>query len=135
MCLVVFQKIFRKIFSGVWKRKRKTQIQKNTSHNPEKTQTQFKFFLLDLSPARSRKGEIAINGAILSSRDRDRRIFLSDLAIFLDGSSSRISRWHDLAKARLRPTARSCSSLLLSRAHAFSLFLIFRKCFEGKIEV
>ena len=135
MCLVVFQKIFRKIFSGVWKRKRKTQIQKNTSHNPEKTQTQFKFFLLDLSPARSRKGEIAINGAILSSRDRDRRIFLSDLAIFLDGSSSRISRRHDLAKARLRPTARSRSSLLLSRAHAFSLSLIFRKCFEGKIEV
>ena len=36
MCLVAFQKIFRKIFSGVWKRRRKTQIQKNTSHNPEK---------------------------------------------------------------------------------------------------
>ena len=28
MCLDVFQKIFRKIFSGVWKRKRKTQIRK-----------------------------------------------------------------------------------------------------------
>ena len=36
MCFVAFQKIFRKIFSGVWKRRRKTQIQKNTSHNPEK---------------------------------------------------------------------------------------------------
>ena len=36
MCLVAFQNIFRKIFSGVWKRRRKTQIQKNTSHNPEK---------------------------------------------------------------------------------------------------
>ena len=35
-CLVAFQKIFRKIFSGVWKRRRKTQIQKNTSHNPKK---------------------------------------------------------------------------------------------------
>ena len=35
-CLVAFQKIFRKIFSGVWKRRRKIQIQKNTSHNPEK---------------------------------------------------------------------------------------------------
>ena len=28
MCLVAFQKIFRKIFSGVWKRIRKIQIQK-----------------------------------------------------------------------------------------------------------
>ena len=27
-CLVAFQKIFRKIFSGVWKRRRKTQIRK-----------------------------------------------------------------------------------------------------------
>ena len=107
MCLVAFQKIFRKIFSGVWKRRRKTQIQKNTSHNPEKTQTQFKFFLLDLSPVRSREGEIAINSAISRRRDHDRRIFLSDLAIFLDGSSSRISRRCDLAKARSRSTARS----------------------------
>ena len=122
-----FKKFFGKYFLVFGKEEGK--------HNPEKTQTQFKFFLLDLSPARSRKGEIAINGAILSSRDRDRRIFLSDLAIFLDRSSSRISRWHDLAKARLRPTARSRSSLLLSRAHAFSLSPIFRKCFEGKIEV
>ena len=163
MCLVAFQKIFRKIFSGVWKRRRKTQIQKNTSHNPEKTQTQFKFFLSDLSPAQSRCREIAINGAISRRRDHDRRIFLSDLAIFLDGSSSRISRRRDLAKARSRSTARSrrreiainstisrrrdcdqrCdlatarshSSLLLSRTRALSLSLIFRKCFEGKIEV
>ena len=30
-CLVAFQKNFRKIFSGVWKRRRKTQIQNNTS--------------------------------------------------------------------------------------------------------
>ena len=30
MCLVVFQKIFWKIFSGVWKRRRKRQTQKNT---------------------------------------------------------------------------------------------------------
>ena len=36
MCLVAFQNIFRKIFFGVWKRRRKRQIQKNTSHNPEK---------------------------------------------------------------------------------------------------
>ena len=41
MCLVAFQKNFRKIFSGVWKRRRKTQIQKNTSHNPEKNHQQW----------------------------------------------------------------------------------------------
>ena len=76
-CLVAFQKIFRKIFSGVWKRRRKTQIQKNTSHNPEKNH--------------QRRQAIAIDGAIAISpslRDRDRwrdlakrrsrsRIFLS----------------------------------------------------------
>ena len=59
------------------------------------------------STARSRRREIAINGAISRRRDRDRRIFLSDLAIFLDGSSSQIARRRDLAKARSRSTARS----------------------------
>ena len=95
----------------------------------------------------------SLAGAISRRRDRDRRIFLSDLAIFLDGSSSRISRWRDLAKARWRSTARSRrreimingaisrrrdhdqwrdlatarsrSSLLLSRARALSLSLSF----------
>ena len=68
-------------------------------------------FLSDLSLVRSREGEIAINGAISRRRDRD--------------------QWRDLA------TARSRSSLLLSRARtrSLSLSLIFRKCFEGKIEV
>ena len=33
MCLVAFQKNFRKIFSGVWKRRRKTQIRKHKSEN------------------------------------------------------------------------------------------------------
>ena len=68
-------------------------------------------FLSDLSLVRSREGEIAINGAISLWRDRD--------------------QWCDLA------TARSRSSLLLSRARtrSLSLSLIFRKCFEGKIEV
>ena len=59
------------------------------------------------STVRSHRLKIAINGAILRRRDRDRRIFLSDLAIFLDGSSSRISRRRDLVKARSRSTARS----------------------------
>ena len=41
MCLVAFQKNFRKIFSGVWKRRRKRQTQKNTDKtqkNTDKTQ-------------------------------------------------------------------------------------------------
>ena len=36
MCLVAFQKIFRKIFSSVWKR-RKENTNPDTSHNPENT--------------------------------------------------------------------------------------------------
>ena len=168
MFLVAFQKIFRKIFSGVWKRRRKTQIQKNTSHNPDPVRR----------PRRRLRSEIAIDGVIAispSSRDRDRRcdprlrstarsreasIAISDLPL---SPSIAISIQRDLATARLRSTARSRdgeiaingaisrrrdrdqwrdlvtarsrSSLLLSRAHAFSLSLIFRKCFEGKIEV
>ena len=37
-CLVAFQKIFRKIFSGVWKRRRKTQIKKCRITQIKKTQ-------------------------------------------------------------------------------------------------
>ena len=89
------------------------------------------------STARSHEGEIAIDesssrisrsssmdlplgslaGAISRRRDRDRRIFLSDLVIFLDGSSSRISR------RRRRDLARREIVLLLSRARALSLSL------------
>ena len=36
MCLVAFQKNFRKIFSGVWKRRRKRQTQKNTDKTQKK---------------------------------------------------------------------------------------------------
>ena len=102
-------------------------------------------------PRRRSRSKIAIDGAISRRRDRDRRIFLSDLAIFLDRSSSGISRRRDLAKARSRSTARSRRHEIStngaisrrrdrvrrfsSRARAFSLSLIFRKCFEGKIEV
>ena len=107
MCLVAFQKIFQKIFSGVWKRRRKTQIQKNTSHNPEKTQTQFKFFLSDLSPR-----EIAINGLILLSRDRDQR--------------------RDLAKARSRSTDLPLGSRDLPR-RIFLLDLSSARSREGEI--
>ena len=138
MCLVAFQKIFQKIFSGVWKRRRKTQIQKNTSHNPEKTQTQFKFFLSDLSPR-----EIAINGLILLSRDRDQRRNLvkarsrsTDLPLGSRDLPRRIFLL-DLSSARSREgeIAFVASPLARVRALSLSLSLIFRKCFEGKIEV
>ena len=62
-----FKKIFRKIFSGVWKRRRKTQIQKNTSHNPDRTVDRDRrrdhdlaFFVRSRSTAQSREASTAI---------------------------------------------------------------------------
>ena len=159
MCLVAFQKIFRKIFSGVWKRRRKTQPRKNSntvqilplgslagaiSRRRDRDQQRDLAVARSRSTARSREGEIAIDGsssrisrsssmdlplgslagAISRRRDRDRRIFLSDLVIFLDGS---------LAGAISRVARSSFSSH--AHARSLSLSLIFRKCFEGKIEV
>ena len=65
MCLVAFQKIFRKIFSGVWKRRRKTQIQKKSSTISRSTAT---------ATARSRDRRFA------RSRRRSRSREDSDLA-------------------------------------------------------
>ena len=164
MCLVAFQKIFRKIFSGVWKRRRITQIQKNTSHNPEKNRDrrrERKIQDRDRRFARSRRRSrsrekveiaiaplIAIYGAVVGL----------DLSSLIDGAISdlplspsiAISIQRDLATARLRSTARSrdgeiaingaispsdASPLTRARSLSLSLSLIFRKCFEGKIEV
>ena len=156
MFLVAFQKIFRKIFSGVWKRRRKTQIQKNTSHNPDPVRR----------PRRRLRSEIAIDDVIAispSSRDRDRR---RDLAKARSRSSRDYDRRRDLAKRRRRsrsgaisrrqdrdldPVARSgaiaisirsrdpvrsrSDAIAIVRALCLSLSLIFRKYFEGKIEV
>ena len=75
MCLVAFQKIFRKIFFGVWKRRRKTQIQKNTSHNLEKNHQRRQIHsddrAVDRNPrsqstARSHEASIAISDLPLS---------------------------------------------------------------------
>ena len=80
MCLVAFQKIFRKIFSGVWKRRRKIQIQTNTSHNPEKIindDRRLRSTAQSRSTVRSRSRllrEIAIDGEISRRRDRDRAV-------------------------------------------------------------
>ena len=89
MCLVAFQKIFRKIFSGAWKRRRKTQ--------PRKTQFAT---LIAISPSRDRavvrsrswsrsrlreirRIEIVINSMISRSVDRNRWWFFSWVCLFL----------------------------------------------------
>ena len=184
-CLVAFQKIFRKIFSDVWKRRRKTQIQKNTSHNLEKKSSMTTLNTVRRPCHRSRSRllrEIAIDGAISRRRDRDLREIAIDGAISrsvdgdldpvqsckgeiaIDGAISRSvdgdldpvrSREGEIAilircERDLDPIARSRSTATgmfageiaigadwrsRSRAHALSLSLIFRKYFEGKIEV
>ena len=165
MCLVAFQKIFRKIFSGVWKRRRKTQIQKNTSHNPEKNHQRrqiqsdnrvvdrdLAFFARSRSTASRDRDlrEITIDGAISQSVDRDlgssSLAYIRDLAI--DASRDRaVDRDLDPARSREGEIAingaisrrqdrvRRFSSRARARALSLSLSLIFRKCFEGKIEV
>ena len=93
MCLVVFQKIFRKKFSGVWKRRRKTQAttqKKKKIINDENVSSP----TTARSTARSR-GEIAIDGAIEispSSRDHDRRRDRNLREIAIDEAISRRSR-------------------------------------------
>ena len=83
----------------------------------------------DLDPVRSRDGEIAINGAISRRRDRDQR------RLECLPARSRSAR----TGARSSPAIVGLIGmfLLLSHAHALSLSLckIFRKYFEGKIEV
>ena len=184
MCLVVFQKIFRKIFSGVWKRRRKTQPRKNSNTVQilplgslagarDRDQQRDLAVARSRSTARSREGEIAIYrsssrisrssstdlplgslaGAISRRRDRDQRLDLAkarsrstdlpfgshDLPrrIFLSDRSPARSRKGEIAinDAILpsRDRVRRISSR--ARARSLSLSLIFRKCFEGKIEV
>ena len=89
------------------------------------------------STARSRRCEIAIDG----SSSRISRSSSTDLPLgSLAGARDRDQR-RDLATARSWPLARSCDGEIafvaspLARARALSLSLIFRKCFEGKIEV
>ena len=71
-CLVALQKIFRKIFSSVWKRRRKTQIQKNTSHNPGKNHPR-RQIQSDDRDSRSRSRE-ALRRSRSTRRDRDQRL-------------------------------------------------------------
>ena len=72
MCLVVFQKIFQKIFSGVWKMLQgKRQNQKNKHSTQIDTRDRLASTAID--GVRRREGEIAIDGTISRSVDRNRR--------------------------------------------------------------
>ena len=128
MCLVAFQKIFRKIFSDVWKRRRKRQTQEKY-HQRSRSE-----IAISLARSRDQRRELA------TARSRDRRV----------ARSRRRSRDHDLREiapsiaiftaiiglelARLAPPgARSPPAivvltgmfLLLSRARVLSLSLSF----------
>ena len=154
MCLVTFQNIFRKIFSGVWKRRRKRQnpekpgqTQKNTARSRDGWSD-----LGSRSTSRSREASIAI-GANSTSRDCDRRRDLtkrrsqSTRTVLREITSSDRDRQRDLAKHRSRWSrsrercfARDCAAqsrvLSLSRSpFAWALFARpqFRKSFEVKI--
>ena len=163
MCLVAFQKIFRKIFSDVWKRRRKRQTQEKY-HQRSRSE-------IAISSVRSRdqRCDLAINGAssqrrdlaIDASRDHDLgrrrdRNQLRDLAmarsregeITIDASRDRVVD-RDLRSDR-RTGARKIGaawssesagdrrtdwnvSSSLARARSLSLSFFFRKYFEVKM--
>ena len=105
MCLVAFQKIFWKIFSGVWKRRRKTQIRK---HKPQ--------------PRRKKKSSIPEMFPVRRPRrDRDH----SAIAIL---PSIAISDWSWSSRSRT-----GSSPLARARALSLSLSLSFRKWIEVKM--
>ena len=139
MCLVAFQKIFRKIFSGVWKRRRKIQIQKKTQATTQKK--------IAINGERGRS-EIAIDASrdravdrdlAKKARSRSRRrtgFVVVDRRCDLGSSSPAVDRDLDPARARRREIAPLIASpLACARSFSLSLSLIFRKYFEGKIEV
>ena len=101
MCLVAFQKNFRKIFSGVWKRRRKRQSQQNTDKTQKKPRQKI------INDRRSTR----FDGAVLRELQSDDRA-VDRAVVGLDGAISRRrdrDRRHDLAKARRsRLTSRDC---------------------------
>ena len=142
MCLVAFQKIFRKIFSDVWKRRRKRQTQEKY-HQRSRSE-------IAISPARScdQRHDLAID----TSRAHDgtisrstRREIAPLIMISVEGEiaiNCTILRQREIAPsiARSRSSRRSLDWLFgffSSRAHALSLSLslslFFRKCFEVKM--
>ena len=101
---------------------------KKENINPEKHKPQLRKKSSTTTTARSRS-EIAIDGAISDRRDRD--LGSSSLAVDRDLDPAR-SRDDEIAiNGAISPSDASP----LARARSLSLSLIFRKCFEGKIEV
>ena len=145
MCLVAFQKIFRKIFSGVWKTRRKTQIRK---HKPQATSQKKKIIFQKCFQSDERAviairdrdhgahGAIAIRdrdrdlGRDLGSRSRSRHVAIRDRdragsrsrllhEIAIDGSISpsiAISDWSWSSRSRRIFSSRALS-LSLSLSH------------------
>ena len=156
MCLVAFQKIFRKIFSGVWKRRRKRQTQKNSDKTQKKksstidarlgsTARCFASSSLTTAPSiaisrrrdRNRRRDLAKHRADRNRRDASQD---SDLGSRLSDWSSRDRHGLELG-VRQRSSdwtgAQSSSShvLALSLSLSLSLSLFFRKYFEVKMKV
>ena len=100
MCLIAFQKIFRKIFSGVWKKRRKTQIRKHKPQPRKKKSSTTKMFPVR-RPHDRRRNLAKI--AILPSRDRTVN---RDLGLELELA---ISDWIFSSCARARALSLSLS--------------------------
>ena len=126
----ISKKFSENIFWCLEKKKENTNPEKHKPQPRKKSST-------TTTTARSRS-EIAIDGAIAispSSRDHDRR---HDLAkprsrswIFLSRHRSRSRNGEIAINGAISPSDASP----LAHARTLSLSLIFRKCFEGKIEV
>ena len=152
MCLVAFQKIFRKIFSGVWKRRRKTKIQKNTSHNPgpvrrprRRSRSEIAIFLsrrrrdLPLSPSPTGSSSLAYIRDLAIDASQDRAVDCNlDPVRSCEGEiaiNDAISRWRDRDQRRLEclPVRSRSSNCAGSRARALSLSVKFsRNTLKGK---
>ena len=131
-CLVAFQKIFRKIFSGVWKRRRKTQIQKNTSHNPGKnhqrrhwTPSDNRAVIAIQDRDQRRDREIAIDGEIaIFARSRRQSRSRSGREIAINGvARSQIGDRDQRRRDRGLEIASNDNEIAIARARSLSLFL------------
>ena len=95
----------------------------------------------DLDPARSREGEIAINGAIsIFTRSRSTARSCEASVAILDrgrrtGAREIGADWSSEFAGNRRTDWNVSSPLARARTRSLSLSLIFQKCFEGKIEV
>ena len=163
MCLVAFQKIFRKIFSDVWKRRRKRQTQEKYHQ-----QSRSEIAILPVR-ARDRRGVSSRWRDLANDASRARVVAISRLtrreiapliAISVEGEitiNCAISRWREIAPSiaifaaivgleigaawsseSVGDRRTDCSvSSPLARARALSLSLSlslsFRKCFEVKM--